>query len=515
MWDHLVEQPQGRPVFNVKVKQADAAVSSTATRFDVAQHDAVTILDEGGEASSIDASTVSPTEQVETGEGMTVLLGGDTVAFLDTQTGDVWTGEAEGLDGVDPTSQDPEYAARPPAALRPWTTTVWSTACASRTVRCLTLDGPQDASADQMGVTRRRGRNPGPTRSPWWTGVPVASSGGTVMWPDGSADTGATGDVTLQEPPADGVQSGWVAAAGEGGLNLVDLTDAGAEPVTLSSGGRGLAARPVSANGCVYAAWSQKASNYVRVCAPDEADVEFLTLEDVSATSELKFRTNHRLVVLNDVLEGNVWNPDDSTDVIRIQWNTLETEENEQENETDQSADNARDFSAVCSAQSGQISAEDDAFGVRVGARQILDVLRNDQQTDCSVLRIDSVSAVSDGDVTISPIYDGRYLQLDASAAESGTVTFSYEISDGRGQTSSADVTLTLSDGDKPRSGAERRTARSGCGTGGLVYGERTRLVLRPGRRPAHIGGEPCRRTPTRWRYPPGPTANSCSAPVR
>ena len=432
--------------FNVKVKQADAAVSSTATRFDVAQHDAVTILDEGGEASSIDASTVSPTEQVETGEGMTVLLGGDTVAFLDTQTGDVWTGEAEGLDGVDPTSQDPSMRLGAGGlATVDDNGVVYGLRVEDGAV--LTLDGPQDASADQMGVIEGAAGS-GADSFTVVDGVPVASSGGTVMWPDGSADTGATGDVTLQEPPADGVQSGWVAAAGEGGLNLVDLTDAGAEPVTLSSGGRGLAARPVSANGCVYAAWSQKASNYVRVCAPDEADVEFLTLEDVSATSELKFRTNHRLVVLNDVLEGNVWNPDDSTDVIRIQWNTLETEENEQENETDQSADNARDFSAVCSAQSGQISAEDDAFGVRVGARQILDVLRNDQQTDCSVLRIDSVSAVSDGDVTISPIYDGRYLQLDASAAESGTVTFSYEISDGRGQTSSADVTLTLSDGD-------------------------------------------------------------------
>ena len=137
--------------FNVKVKQADAAVSSTATRFDVAQHDAVTILDEGGEASSIDASTVSPTEQVETGEGMTVLLGGDTVAFLDTQTGDVWTGEAEGLDGVDPTSQDPSMRLGAGGlATVDDNGVVYGLRVEDGAV--LTLDGPQDASADQMGV---------------------------------------------------------------------------------------------------------------------------------------------------------------------------------------------------------------------------------------------------------------------------------------------------------------------------------------------------------------------------
>ena len=71
-------------------------------------------------------------------------------------------------------------------------------------------------------------------------------------------------------------------------------------------------------------------------------------------------------------------------------------------------------------------------------------MLRNDEQTDCSVLKITKVGAPNNKDVTISPIYDGRYLQLDASDASAGTVTFTYDISDGRGQTSSATVTVTL-----------------------------------------------------------------------
>lgn len=159
------------------------------------------------------------------------------------------------------------------------------------------------------------------------------------------------------------------------------------------------------------------------------------------------FRTNHRLVVLNDTVNGNVWNPEDSTTVIKIQWNKIQTEQTGKEQQNNDSANNHHDFSKTCSAQSGQIKAEDDEIGARAGSEQILDVLRNDEQTDCSVLKITKVGAPNDKDVTISPIYDGRYLQLDASAASAGTVTFTYDISDGRGQTSSATVTVTLNDG--------------------------------------------------------------------
>lgn len=45
--------------FNVRNRDADAGVASTAARFDVAQHDGSTVISEGTKASSIEASTVS------------------------------------------------------------------------------------------------------------------------------------------------------------------------------------------------------------------------------------------------------------------------------------------------------------------------------------------------------------------------------------------------------------------------------------------------------------------------
>ena len=230
------------------------------------------------------------------------------------------------------------------------------------------------------------------------------------------------------------------------GLATVDLNTKKTAETTNS--GKGEPAQPVSTGGCVFAAWAQKANNYAKVCSVDSSDMTFDTLTNINATSELIFRTNHRLVILNDVVNGNVWNPQESTKVIKIQWNKVETKQSKQQEQNNDSANNQHNFSKTCSSQSGQIKAEDDSFGARTGSQQILDVLRNDEQTDCSVLRITSVSAPDGANISVSPVYDGRYLQLDASAASEGSVSFSYEISDGRGQTSNANVSLTLVGGD-------------------------------------------------------------------
>ncbi len=74
----------------------------------------------------------------------------------------------------------------------------------------------------------------------------------------------------------------------------------------------------------------------------------------------------------------------------------------------------------------------DDEFGIRAGSNTVIDPLRNDEQTDCSVLRITSVSSPENDSVKASAISDGRFLQV--SAHNPGRATFTYEIGDGRGQ---------------------------------------------------------------------------------
>lgn len=152
----------------------------------------------------------------------------------------------------------------------------------------------------------------------------------------------------------------------------------------IASGGlERIPARPVSSKGCVYSAWSQKASSYIRACSPTDTSVKPQT-SNPSILLPNWCSAPTITMVLNDTVNGNVWNPEDSVfKVIKIQWNKIQTEQTEEQQNND-SANNHHDFSATCSAQSGQIKAEDDEIGARAGSEQILDALRNDEQTDCS-----------------------------------------------------------------------------------------------------------------------------------
>ena len=92
--------------FNVKNKEADAGVSSSAPRFDIAQHNGDTILTETTKASTIKASTVSTGVKTDIKANTTTVVGGDTAALINEKTGNVWTGLSENLDSVTPTTSD-------------------------------------------------------------------------------------------------------------------------------------------------------------------------------------------------------------------------------------------------------------------------------------------------------------------------------------------------------------------------------------------------------------------------
>ena len=426
--------------FNVKNRDADAGVASKAARFDIAQHDGDTVLSEGTKASNIAASTVSESGNTTMTSDMETVVGGSTVALFNAKTGNVWVGSASDVKSMNPTADAPNMKLGVGGAIAvTHDGTVYGYRASDHTV--MSVDGPQ-------GTLATVGSIPGASSAESFTvvgGTPVVAGNGKVFWTSGNVTIGLTGRAVLQAPSTDGRQRDWVAVSTPRGIATVDLRSK--KVVPLSNSGKGDAARPVSTGGCVFAAWSQRANNYVSVCDAHGVSAKFSSLESVNPTSQLVFRTNHRLVVLNDVINGNVWNPQESTKVIKIQWNKVDTKQSKQQEQNNDSANNQRHFSKSCSSQSGQIKAQDDAFGARTGSQQILDVLRNDEQTDCSVLRIDSVSAPDGADIKVSPIYDGRYLQLDASAASAGSVTFSYTISDGRGQTSSANVSLDLTAG--------------------------------------------------------------------
>lgn len=436
--------------FNVKLQQANGAITPTTPTFDVSQNDDNVILSDGAKAQGIVASSLGIRGKSEIKDSTSTFIGGTTAAFLNHKTGNVWVGDADNLDSLTPKTSTAQMQLGEHGMVaidhngtvygyRPSDGTVLKMSGRSGSPQTLmTLTGGKQTNADSFTVVADR---------------PVIATKQSIMWEGGSAQISSQGPIRLQAPPTDDLQGDWVAASARNGVFTIDFRH-GNKTSSFMNAGSAEAAQPVSSKGCVYGAWSQQAHNYIRLCSAegdaepnrdkDTDKAQWQTLQSVSPTSQLVFRTNHRLVVLNDVTNGNVWNPDQSNNVIKIQWRQIETRKTTDQQKESDSVNNQAQFKPTCSTKSGQIKAEDDDFGARVGGQQILDVLRNDEQSDCSVLRITKIGPVSGTGITVNPIYSGRYLQVDTTGATEGKASFTYEIDDGHGQTSSATVNLTI-----------------------------------------------------------------------
>ena len=84
----------------------------------------------------------------------------------------------------------------------------------------------------------------------------------------------------------------------------------------------------------------------------------------------------------------------------------------------------------------------DDDFGVRAGKTAILPVLMNDSDADGDFMTASALTQPSLGQVSVAR--EGAALQIAVNKDASGTSTFDYEVSDGRGGTAQAHVTLTV-----------------------------------------------------------------------
>nr|WP_236027992.1 tandem-95 repeat protein [Bifidobacterium pongonis] len=425
--------------FNADIDEPTAVAAAQGTRFDVAQSGDHTLLVENGGLASITASTLE-ISKLDAAHG-DVMLGGGTVAALDTRGGNLRVGNAERMGET--------FSANSSPVLRLWTGgkavvdrngTVWAYRPRDGMVFAVTSRG----SVREVG-SLSDGERLQVSSFTVVDGIPVVLADERLIFPGGEARLDDGTHARLQAPPTDDRQSGWVAVAMPGGITMVKLHGSNPKPVAVTSLGDGLPAQPVSSGGCVHAAFSQSADNYIRVCSSSADGAAFSSLDAVTSASELTFRTNHRHVVLNDVRDGTVWNPQRSTDAIDVSWDTVQVAQREEDDDTDADADNHAPTGNDCEAdatQSERLMAVDDEFGVRPSSRMILDVLRNDERSGCSALRIDRVGAPSGGSVRVTPIQHGRYLQLDASELQGGSVRFSYEVSDGHGRTSTAQVRL-------------------------------------------------------------------------
>ncbi|MBM6399868.1 Ig-like domain-containing protein [Phycicoccus sonneratiae] len=256
---------------------------------------------------------------------------------------------------------------------------------------------------------------------------------GVIARPDGTR-TSVTGTSLTDGVPEEGRVDGEVLVATPRALVSVDLATGVARTVT--DGGTGPAAAPVVLDGCTYAAWSGSPGRAVKGCGGTVQDVR---LDRASTLISPHLRLNHRSVALNDGSTGAVWSLDTGRRLDN--WDAVAPP-------SSQSPPKDPDQSSTVDRSSKPPQARDDTLGARPGRTSILHVLDNDANPSGSVLSITKVSPLpsATGAVAISP--DGQAVQLTLEPT-ARSAEFDYVIDDGRGNSSSARVTVEVRSPDE------------------------------------------------------------------
>ncbi len=450
--------------FNTAAQALDTTLVSSGTSADVLQ-EATTVLafDPGlGTLSPVDVADSKLRGTAKLPADAQVGLGAAATAILDPAKGKVWVVPAVGVASFDRDVTKPVttvkkgaslavgfdgtvHVADPSGTLTTITTTVQGTADRTTTSH---LKGV--ASSDVLAVTAVGS-----------DAVVLDVTRSTLYLPGGTAKAEGS-DPVLQQPSA---AADVVAYASSESLVLQPLD--GSKGTTHAAQGR--AAAPVQVGGCVYGAWSGS-GQVVRDCEGTTRDLDQrLTGLDSSAT--LRYRVNRNNVVLNDLASGTVWLAADEFQKVD-DWEQKIPEnakgdpsdaENDKPQQVDQPIKNRSD-------KNRNPIAKDDSFGVRPGRATILPVLANDTDPDGDVM-----AAEVDGDgpsnAAVSQVMGGDALLATTESDASGSSTFQYAVTDGRGGRDTASAHLKVvpySQNDKPDQTGEPVLTLARGGTGSI-----------------------------------------------
>ncbi len=361
-------------------------------------------------------------------------LAGDNIVIAAGRTGQVW---------IVPLAQLPTFNAQSPATL----------SLGANAVTSVTPDGmlfaysadtrqvyQVDAAHSDTVVSSAGARFGGSRRD-----ITATSVGGhwvlfdavsrTILTANGTVDLSrqisSGGTAVLQQASTAG-DSVLIASSTE----LLRVPLGGGNPVRLTANPGGIPVAPHVMGDCTFAAWSigsawRQCGNTVGVTLP-------LASMPASA-SGLTFVSNVDRLVLSDPRGGGVWAVQQQGELID-NWSDLITVRKDQQRVEQNNADTPPEFEKT------QVPpvAVDDSFGARPGRSSVLPVLLNDFDANGDVLVITAVTAIDASVGHLDLINDGQQIQITLRPSASGKVSFGYSISDGRGGTASAAVTVTV-----------------------------------------------------------------------
>jgi fibronectin type III domain protein/Big-like domain-containing protein len=422
---------------NSQIDELNGGVVTSTPTFDVLQDAEDVLLTQNGTVARVDPATVTLGPATSVGATAVVTMAAGTVVSVDPVDGAT---RITGMDALDrlATGRTPDLT------LGEGGRAVAATSGAVLAVRA--VDG-QVQRLDRAGGTVS-GRADGTlgdgaaVRLDALTAVgdvPVGLSAQTLLLPGRTVDLSALGTgLVLQQP---GPRSDAVLVSGRTALASVNL-DSGAV-TRYATGGSGSPAAPVLVNGCVHAAWASSGSNYLSMCAGQGP--ELATLEGLASDATVVFRVNRSVVALNDSRRGRVWLPLVDASAREPNWQDIVPETAPENSSTPADGNRTQQTLATeCTPRSAPPTARDDAFGVRPGRTAILPVIDNDSSSDCGILAISEFDSIPASFGTLQLVYGGRELQVSVAAGATGTVRFTYTITDGRGANAPSTATVEL-----------------------------------------------------------------------
>ncbi len=421
--------------FSSTVDELNGGLVAASARFDVLQEAGDVLLVEPGTLSVVDPASVTTIATTTVPDDAVVGLGAGTVAVLDPADGSLYAGTVDALESLRTDGAPLADLGAGGAAVVARTGEVLTVAADGTrgTVDVATREVRVEGTGGHGATTRDAA--PAPVDAATAVGEALVTlSGSTLRTPSGDdvhlARYGTP--LVLQQP---GPDADAVLVAGPSALLEVPLD--GGDVHELRSGGSGTPAAPVRVGGCVHGAWASAVGSYLTRCEGE--DVRTVDLEGMTGADALVFRVNRSVVVLNDTARGRLWVPTEDTELREPSWEAVEPEPEQLEGEPDaDTTTSTRTPIAECTTQSAAPSATDDDFGVRPGRATVLPVLDNDAASDCGTLVISEVDPIPATLGTLTVVHGGRALQLEPATGATGSATFTYTVTDGRGSSAPA-----------------------------------------------------------------------------
>ncbi|MFP7760783.1 Ig-like domain-containing protein [Marisediminicola sp. LYQ85] len=450
---------------NTQIAALDTVVETPGNQLDVLQSGATVLVADGANATLgiIDPASAEIVESIPLPpQAPEVLLEGDTIVIHSPPTGGVWIrsiadlasfdSEVEpdlslGADSLVSLETDGTLAAFSSDAREVYTLDAGETDAVEQT-----WDADFGDASSELSLTTVGDR---------WALLDANSN--TMLLESGEVDLEplvGEGTAVVQNASSTGSA---VLVGFDGGLISIPLS--GGDPVQLVEDRAGAAVVPVVSNGCRFAAWTD--GSLWRDCG-DGAE-EFALASVPSGSTSLAFVENGRHLVLNDPQGGASWAVQSSGELID-NWAELIADP------TDDREVEENDDEVPPEFETEQVApvAVDDEFGARPGRASVLPVLLNDYDPNGDVLVIDAVDPLDPELGRVDVINDRQRLQITLESTATGSATFGYTISDGRGGTATATVTVTVRSPEENGAPEQVRSTTASVASGASV----TRAVL-------------------------------------